>query len=624
MKKKLKPGVLAAAVAGAVIIAAIPVCIHMSGHADAEKSSISYKSADKSGKKTSGKGKAATPGVVSGKKSKENPPAKPPEGEGGTPPSGAPDGQMGTPPSGAPGGQNGGTPPSGAPDGQMGTPPSGAPGGQNGGTPPSGAPGGQNGTPPGGKSGADTQKSDYSGKYSGKLTASKTKKTAKNKTYKSAKTDENVLLAEKGGTLNAKNLKLKKSGDDTNGDNCNFYGLNSSVLSTGKGSAIYISDSISSSDSEGSNGYFATDKGKIYANNDKITTTAGGNARGLDATYGGTIIANKMTISTRKEHCAALATDRGGGNISVANSLLKTAGSGSPLIYSTGDIEIDNVKGTSSGSQIAGMEGLNTIYISNSSLKSTSDHTSGSDPIKNGVILYQSTSGDADTSTGKQASFTAVNSAFKSSITDGAFFYVTNTSANVVLKNTSLKYSNSVDLINATGNSNNWGTEGKNGGNLTFTGIGEKLHGNIKVDTISTADIYLLKGTVYKGAVSIEKNSKSDSESTSPVTINVDGSSKWIVTADSTVTDLNVARGGKIVDKSGKTVTIMTGSGKILSRGTGSLKVTVKGSYSKKVKTTGKNKVSGPNINRKKFDSHFSVNTKFGKNKGKAGADNLS
>ena len=84
---------------------------------------------------------------------------------------------------------------------------------------------------------------------------------------------------------------------------------------------------------------------------------------------------------------------RGGGNISLTNSTIKTAGSGSPLLYSTGDIELNNVTGSSSGSQIAGMEGLNTILINNSTLESTQSGKTASDPIADGIIIYQSTQG---------------------------------------------------------------------------------------------------------------------------------------------------------------------------------------------------------------------------------------
>ena len=92
---------------------------------------------------------------------------------------------------------------------------------------------------------------------------------------------------------------------------------------------------------------------------------------------------------------------------------------------------MDNVTGTATGSQIAGIEGYNRIVINNSNLESTNDATSGSDPIKNGVILYQSMSGDADTASTDSCEFEAVDSTLKTSISDGAMFYVTNTKADI-------------------------------------------------------------------------------------------------------------------------------------------------------------------------------------------------
>ena len=325
----------------------------------------------------------------------------------------------GNPPSGKPGDGNGpqGNPPSGENgkpgDGQgpQGNPPDGQPGGGN----------GQPGTPPDGQGGPNTQSYDYSGTLSGKLTADGEEVSSDNETISTSTADENAALVENGGTLKITNGKLQKSGDDTNGDNCNFYGVNSILLAVGEKSKAYISNSALASDSEGSNAIFATDGATVYSEKNSITTSKG-NSRGLDATYGGTIIADDMTIDTAGDHSASLATDRGGGNISVTNSTLNTSGSGSPLIYSTGAIEVSGVSGTAEGSQIAGMEGLNHIKIYDSELSSTITDKTASDPVANGVIIYQSTSGDADTSTGERAQFQAVDSTLRSKIESGAMF----------------------------------------------------------------------------------------------------------------------------------------------------------------------------------------------------------
>ena len=461
-----------------------------------------------------------------------------------------------------------------------------------------------------GQGGPNTQSYDYNGDVSGKLTADGEEVTSDGEIIESTTADENVLLAENGGVLKVTNATINKSGDDNNGDTSNFYGINSSVLAKGEGSEVYLSDSKISSTGEGSNGVFATDSGTAYLKGVEITTTEGASSRGLDATYGGVIYANDMTISTEKDHCASLATDRGGGYISVTNSSLATAGSGSPLIYSTGDIEVDNVTGTATGSQIAGIEGKNRIVINNSTLESTNDNTSGSDPIKDGVILYQSMSGDADTASTETCEFEAVDSTLKTSISDGAMFYVTNTSAEVVLQNTTLDFdSENVQLINAAGNSSNgWGTEGKNGGTVKFTAIDETMSGNIYTDSISSVDMYLTEGSEWTGVSEGENN----------LNVTVDGTSTWVVTADTTVADLNAADGAKIIDADGKTVTIKA-DGKTVVEGDSSITVTVTGEYgteqTEQTEQTSQPALDTKVLDRTAFDEYYGTSTQFGTNK---------
>jgi hypothetical protein len=466
----------------------------------------------------------------------------------------------------------------------------------------------------GGGGGADTQTYDYAGTLSGAKTADGTEESSDNEEITADQADQNGLLAQNKGTLTVKNGTIKKSGDDDDGDNCNFYGINSVSLTVGEGSLSKISDTELGATSTGSNGIFATDSGTAYANNDVIETTAD-NSRGLDATYSGTILANKMTISTQGQHSAAIATDRGGGSVSVTNSKLTTSGSGSPLLYSTGDIEVDNVTGKASGSQIAGMEGLNTILIYNSNLSSTITKATASDPVADGVIIYQSTSGDAESTTGEAASFQVSDSTLSSDIESGSMFYVTNTTANIVLKNTKLSFdSNKANLLQVEGNdANSWGTAGSNGAAVKFTGIDQTLNGNIVSDTISTADVYLLSGTVYTGSASIETNSVNTNVSSAPLTMNVSSDSKWVVTGDSTVTNLNVEDGGKVVDDDGKTVTIVA-NGTTVVDGDSDITVTVTGSYGTTVATGTDNELSTSYIDRTDFDSTYSVSTEFGTN----------
>lgn len=329
-----------------------------------------------------------------------------------------------------------------------------------------------------------------------------------------------------------------------------YSGSYSVSLTVGEDSTAVIDGTDITASSSGSNDVFATDSGTALVNDTSIETMAG-NSRGLDATYGGTILANKITADTQGGHSAIVATDRGSGSISLADATLSTAGSGSPLLYSTGDIQVNNVSGTSSGSQIAGMEGLNTILIKDSTSESTVTGKTASDPIANGIIIYQSTSGDAEASTGEPATFQSVDSTLSSAIGSGSMFYFTNTTADVVLQNTELDFD--TDAVTLTDNA------------AAGSGTG----------TASDA----------------------------PITVNVDGTSTWVVAKDTTISALNVASGGD-----GNTVTIVA-NGKTVVSGSGDVTVTVTGSYSTSVSAGSDTELSSDTIDRSEFDSRFGTST---------------
>ncbi len=462
--------------------------------------------------------------------------------------------------------------------------------------------------------GANTQTFDYSGSYSATLSATDGEEaTSDSQTISATESLVNAIAAQGGATLTVTNATVTKSGDASDGDSCNFYGVNSIVLAVGEGSQVYLSESSLSADSEGSNAVFATDSATAYVNNVTISTTSD-NSRALDATYDGTIVANQITATTEGDHCATVATDRGGGNVSVANSTLTTGGSGSPILYSTGCVEVDCITGTATGSQIAGMEGLNTIRIANSTLTSTITDKTASDPIANGIIIYQSTSGDADTSTGEAALFEARDSTLSSSIQSGSMFYLTNTTADIVLSNTTLDFDTSAAcLLIATGNDDNsWGTAGSNGAAVTLTAIDQVLEGTIQVDAISSLDLYLTEGSTYTGATQIVDN-ESGGTSDGTIDVVVDSTSTWVLTGDATVTTLQVADGGQVVDADGNAVTIVA-NGETVVEGSSSITLTVTDSYSSTADLSGAKSLSEATIDRDDFDSYYGTSTAFDTN----------
>lgn len=331
----------------------------------------------------------------------------------------------------------------------------------------------------------------------------------------SSASDENVLLVKNGGELSMTNGTLNKSGDGSSSDESNFYGVNA-IVAVSSGSNATISGTTLTSSSEGSNAIFATGEGSTVTVSDITIHTTGNSSRGLDATYGGSVIAANVDITTEGAHCAPIATDRGEGTIQVTGGTLSSAGEGSPCIYSTGSVTVSNVTGTSAGSQAAVVEGKNSITLSDCNLTGAGS---------NGIMLYQSTSGDAEEGT---AAFSSVDSTITST-SDGPFFYVTNTNAEAALQNTTLVNDSGI-LVTVSGNeTNNWGTPGSNGGSFSLTGISQTLEGDIKCDEISTMNLALTQSSALTGSVNQENTAKE-------ITLSLDTSSTWELTGDAYLT----------------------------------------------------------------------------------------
>ena len=131
-------------------------------------------------------------------------------------------------------------------------------------------------------------------------------------------------------------------------------GKSASELTAAKvvdGTQATLSDLTLTSDADGANAVFATgSKSKVTAKNLRIHTK-NNSSRGLDATYGGTIEAEDVDITTEGEHCAALATDRGEGTVTVQDGTFATSGQGSPNVYSTGKYSL---QGTTQGRYLTG------------------------------------------------------------------------------------------------------------------------------------------------------------------------------------------------------------------------------------------------------------------------------
>jgi len=261
-------------------------------------------------------------------------------------------------------------------------------------------------------------------------------------------------------------------------------------------------------------------------------------SRGLDATYGGNINATNVKINTRGSSCAALATDRGEGTVNVKNSQINigvdnSTGKGSPCIYSTGNITVENTNGTAYNSQISCIEGKNSITMKDCMFNcfATGNREENGEYVDlGGIFIYQSMSGDANIGT---ATFNVSGS--KLSIDESSQYYktapmihTTNTQSIINLQSTTFEFGSNV-FLEASGQ-NQWGNTGSNGADVNLTTTDEKITGDIIVDSISTLN-YTLSSTDYTGTIN-------SNQTIGQTNIIINEGSTWTLTGDSHISSL--------------------------------------------------------------------------------------
>jgi hypothetical protein len=333
------------------------------------------------------------------------------------------------------------------------------------------------------------------------------------------------------GTLTLDNPTIAKTGDMSSSDKSSFYGLNAAVL-VGSGSHAAISGG-----SVNANGVFSTGTGSTVTLSEVTVKAYGDGAHAVMATLGGTMTLTDVDMITTDAHSGAIATDRGGGTITVKGGTVKTSGQDSPGIYSTGAITVSDATVIATGAEAAVIEGENSITLTNTALSSSKDD-------KWGVMIYQSFSGDAQ---GSKGTFTMTGGSLAYTGANGPLFYVTNSTGVITLSGVDVTVASDV-LMEAAGN-DRWGTSGSNGGTILFSASGQSLTGNIVADQISSITAGLQNKSSLKGTINAEHTAKA-------VNLTLDASSTWEVTADSYLAGLTDPDG-----ISGSSITNIIGDG---------------------------------------------------------------
>jgi len=402
-------------------------------------------------------------------------------------------------------------------------------------------------------------------------------------TFTSTGTDENAILIQDGAKVVLNDIILERtSQDSTGGDNSSFYGVGAGLLVT-DGTA-YVNGGTFTTDAAGGAGIFSYGDGIAYIA-DSIIKTSADTSGGIHVAGGGTLYAWDLDVETDGGSSAAVRSDRGSGTMIVDGGSYTSSGSGSPAVYCTADIAINDAELTATGSEAVCIEGLNSLRLFNSNLTGNMPENEQNDCIWT-IILYQSMSGDSEIG---NSTFEMTGGSVTSQ--NGGLFYTTNTECTITLKDVDINYSDSNDFfLQCTGNTNarGWGSSGSNGSDCVFTAISQDMTGDVIWDTVSNLDFYMTSGSTLTGAF-VNDETYAGNGGDGYASLYISSDSTWVVTKDSNVS--NLYSEGTIVDESGKTVSIVGENGTVYVKGTGDITITV-GQYSDSVDLSGAASVS--------------------------------
>ena len=328
------------------------------------------------------------------------------------------------------------------------------------------------------------------------------------------------------------NIGVTKTGE-ADGDDADFYGENSAVFATEK-AKLTIKDSLIETNGTHANAVFSYSEGTTVNISDSVIETQGDCSGGLMTTGGGTMNAENLTIITSGRSSAAIRSDRGGGTVTVTKGFYKTSGSGSPVVYSTADITVNDAYMESTAAQGIVVEGKNSVTLNNDTLIAD-NNTKNSDKSDyyQAVMIYQSMSGDAAEGT---SSFTANGGSITNK--NGDIFFVNNTATEISLSGTEITNEDAEGVF-LRAEAAGWGSEGSNGGKVNITASGQVIDGDMLVDDVSTLNLYLKDKSALTGAIN------SDGQS-GDVYVEIEDGSTWTLTADSYISGLTVSEGSAI------------------------------------------------------------------------------
>lgn len=246
--------------------------------------------------------------------------------------------------------------------------------------------------------------------------------TLENVVYKSEKGGEDALVAQTS-TSTVNNITVEKSGDADNSD----------AIHHGTNAAVYVEDATTIT----INGGRITTSGKnahgIYAFgtsmatfNDLSIETSSDNSNGVVASKGATIYGNNLNITTRGRASSPIYCSDG--YIAFSEGTYTSYGVGSPTVYSSGNVRVENAKLDSHSAEGAVIEGYHNTIIVNTSIFSTDREKTDYSDTSESILVHKKSE------EGGRSVFQAEESAI---VTDaGNHIFVDNNDTDVFLNHT--------------------------------------------------------------------------------------------------------------------------------------------------------------------------------------------
>ena len=336
--------------------------------------------------------------------------------------------------------------------------------------------------------------------------------------------DSSHAVTADGEEVSMSNTAVIKTGDSGQGDEADFYGDNAAVFAA-NGGTLTLSNMVVETNGTHANAVFSYGEGTTVNVSDSYIETSGNCSGGIMTTGGGTMKAENLTINTSGNSSAAIRSDRGGGTVTVTGGSYTTGGTGSPVIYSTADITVNNAEMESTASQGVVVEGKNSVTLNNVEL-TADNNTKNSDKSDyyQAVMIYQSMSGDADEGT---SSFTMNGGRLTNA--NGDIFFVNNTATTIDLSGAEIINNGGGIFLRAE--AAGWGNEGSNGGHVNMTASDQEINGDMAVDQVSELNLYLKDNSVFTGAINSDGAAGS-------VYVEIEAGSRWVLTGDSYITSL--------------------------------------------------------------------------------------